>query len=391
MKKIIYLFTALSIALLFNACENDLPTIPIAKASEDGISFLNSSFATQYLLSEETENNIAERFIWSNADFGVPTNVMYELHASIDPTFESFDIVGTTVGNNLAVTVRQLLNFAQDLGLDDDPDTTTSSGAANNTGSIYFKVRGYIGGGTPNLVEIFSTIQKIDILWIEQTDVFVPDPPYYIVGDGTTANGWTFDDNVVLVEVESKIRTTRVALGYGTWGSAFSFFPEKDDWSVSYGFTYYDNNGYDIDPLLDDNGDGHFKFVGEAGVYQLTVNEQTRTIVLEPSTAYYIVGDATLANGWNFDDSVRLTETSAYIRTSTLELGYGTWGSAFSFFPTKDDWSTVYGYTYYADLDYSIDPLLADNGDGHFKFEGTQGNYTITLNELGKTIVLSPQ
>jgi hypothetical protein len=281
MKKIIYLFLIITIALSFNACENDLSTIPIAKASEDGISFLNSSFATQYLLSEETEENIAERFIWSNADFGVPTNVMYELQASSDPLFDSFEIVGTTAGNNLAVTVHQLLNFAFELGLDDDPDTTTSAGAPNNTGSVYFRVRGYIGGGTPNLVEIFSIIQKIDILLIEQTDVFVPGDPYYIVGDGTTANGWTFDDNVVLVETESKIRTTRVALGYGTWGSAFSFFPIKDDWTTVYGYTYYIEQGYSIDLLLDDNGDGNFKFVGTQGDYTLTLNELEKTIVLE--------------------------------------------------------------------------------------------------------------
>ncbi|WP_242156274.1 SusE domain-containing protein [Aestuariivivens sediminis] len=391
MKNIIYLLLAAAVLMTFNSCEDEFDPIQIVNPSEDGISFLNSSFSTQYLLSEDTEDNIAERFIWSRADFGVPTNIKYELQATTDAQFETFNLLGTTSTTNLAITVRQLLNFALDLGLDSDPETTDSSGAPNNTGSVYFRVRGLIGEGTPNLVEMYSAIQRIDIFWIEETTEFVPGEPYYIVGDGTTANGWTFDDNVVLVETESKIRTARLAMGYGQWGSAFSFYPGKDDWSTAYGYTYYAENGYDIDPLLEDNGDGHFKFVGTEGVYQLTVNAQERTIVLEPSVPYYIVGDASTANGWTFDDTVRLPETAAYIRQAVVSLGYGQWGSGFSFFPMKDVWDTQYGYTYFSELDYTIDPLLEDNGDGHFKFVGSEGNYEITIDALNKTIVLIAQ
>lgn len=391
MKNIIYLLIAVVTLTTLSACENEYDPIQIINPTEDSISFLNTSFATQYLLSEDTEDNIAERFIWSNADFGVPTNIKYELQASTDSQFETYDLLGATSTTNLAITVRQLLNFALDLGLDSDPETTTDTGEPNNVGSVYFRVRGLIGEGTPNLVDLFSETQRLDIFWIEVTDEFVPGEPYYIVGDGTTANGWTFDDNVVLPETESKIRTTRIALGYGTWGSAFSFYPGKDDWSTSYGYTHYSSNGYDIDPLLDDNGDGHFKFVGTEGVYQLTVNEQERTIVVEPSISYYIVGDGTTANGWTFDDSVRLPETSVYVRQAIVALGYGQWGSGFSFFPFKDVWDTVYGYTYFSDLGYTIDPLLEDNGDGHFKFVGDAGDFEVTINELDKTIVLVAQ
>ncbi|WP_299557388.1 SusE domain-containing protein [Seonamhaeicola sp.] len=391
MKNIFNFLVAVTMMVTLNSCDTEFDPIQIVDPTNDSVTFLNTSFAAQYLLSEDTEENIAERFIWSKADFGVPTNVMYELHASTDPLLESYELLGTTAGNNIAVTVRQLLNFAFVLGLDSDPETTDSNGDPNNTGSVYFRVRAAIGEGTPNLVEMFSDIQKIDMLWIEETSEFVPGEPFYIVGDGTTANGWTFDDNVTLDEIESKIRTARVALGYGQWGSAFSFYPEKDDWSVSYGYTHYADNGYNIDPLLEDNGDGHFKFVGTEGVYQLTVNEKDRTIVVEPSISYYIVGDGTTVNGWTFDDNVRMPETSAYIRQAIVALGYGQWGSAFSFYIAKDVWDPAYGYTFFSDLGYTIDPLLEDNGDGHFKFVGNEGDFEITINELDKTIVLVAQ
>lgn len=391
MKNIIYLLVTVLALFIFSACEDEIDPIQFLYPSEEGISFTNSSFSSEYLLSEDTEDNIAERFIWSSANFGVPTNVKYELHASIDSQFDSFDLVGSTTNNNLAITVRQLLNFALDLGLDSDPATTDSSGEPNNKGSVYFRVKGLIGEGTPEMVEIYSDSQRLDIFWIEENDEFIPGDPYYIVGDGTTANGWTFDDNVVLIETESKIRTARVAMGYGQWGSAFSFFPVKDDWSTAYGYTYYSDNGFDIDPLLEDNGDGHFKFVGTEGVYQLTVNSQDRTIVLEPSVTYYIVGDGSTANGWTFDDNVRLPETSAYVRQAIVALGYGQWGSGFSFFPFKDVWDMQYGYTYYSDLGYTFDALLEDNGDGHIKFVGDAGDYEVTINELDKTIVLIAQ
>src|SRR5690606_30501041 len=99
-----------AMALAFSvACENDdhVPEFTLKAASED-VAFQNE-FLAEYLLSDETPDNIAERFVWNPVDFGVPTEVSYQLEGSISENFDAdgayqFDS-GTLTTNNASVTV----------------------------------------------------------------------------------------------------------------------------------------------------------------------------------------------------------------------------------------------------------------------------------------------
>ena len=55
-----------------------------------------------------------------------------------------------------------------------------------------------------------------------------------------------------------------------------------------------------------------------------------------------------------------------------------------------DDWGSGLNYTYYKDAGYTIDANLedAEDTDHNFKFTGTDGIYTITINDNAKTIEL---
>ena len=175
MKNIKFLIFAFASLLIIHSCEEDNELIFVASPDADGIAFTNS-FSSEYLLSEETEDNIAERFVWNAPDFGAPTNVTYELSASIDPALANAEIVGSNNQTNIAVSVAQLLDFAEELGLDDDPNTTDADGNPNNVGSVYFRLRAFAGAGTGNNTEVISDIQTLNIKWLEKIDPGTCDP-----------------------------------------------------------------------------------------------------------------------------------------------------------------------------------------------------------------------
>ena len=165
MKKLILLFIAL---ISLNACSDDNSPVFVAKPDADGIEFTNA-FAANYLISQATKDNVADRFMWESADFGVATNITYELQGATKADFTNFKVVGTTSENNIAVTVGKLLDFAKELGLDDNPATTNADGTPNNTGQVYFRLRAT--AGTVGANETLSKAQVITIKWIERSDL----------------------------------------------------------------------------------------------------------------------------------------------------------------------------------------------------------------------------
>ncbi|MGY8909517.1 MAG: SusF/SusE family outer membrane protein, partial [Flavobacteriales bacterium] len=88
MKKLLLKSLAIIILITFYSCEEENAPILVAQPDVDGIIFTNS-FASNYLISEATKENIGDRLIWESADFGVTTNVTYEIQGSIDPTFST--------------------------------------------------------------------------------------------------------------------------------------------------------------------------------------------------------------------------------------------------------------------------------------------------------------
>ena len=117
-----------------------------------------NSFASNYILTSQVSANLAERFVWNDVDFSAPTTVTYELQGSASSDFSSFDVIGTTPENNLGVTVGQMLDLAEDAGLDNDPNTEMP-----NTGTVHFRVRAYAGSGEGNALQEMSEIVSLNV------------------------------------------------------------------------------------------------------------------------------------------------------------------------------------------------------------------------------------
>lgn len=385
MKNIVYRLIIVLAVINLNSCDDNEAPFFVAAPSGDGISFINT-FASEYLLSEAIEDNIADRFIWGEADFGTETNITYELQGSIDATFASFEEVGSTNETNLPILVSQLLGFAKQLGLDDDPATTQpGSDLPNNTGQIYFRLRAYLGTGGSNTEEMFSDIQSVNINWIETITESDACPSIFAVGEALTDIGWNFSpDGEVFCQNDILQRKFRF-----TNGTNFRFFEESGVWTSGLGYNYYIGEGYTIDTNLEavDDGDDNFVFVGESGIYTITINNIEKTIVVTPSGSLWAVGGA-VPGGWGFnDDTVEFVESAPDIWSASITLS----NDIFRFFQTFNVWDTNNNYAYYYDESYTINANFENDGSGdaNFKFIGTPGTYILTIDAVNKTITLN--
>jgi len=182
MKKIKILLVLIVAVLGFNSCEKD-ELVFTAKAPGE-FAFTNN-FLPQYVLTSATSANIGERFTWESQSFEVPVAVNYELQGSVTGDFTDLSIIGSTSGNDQAVTVGKLLSMAADAGLDNDPNTENP-----NTGDVYFRLRAYSGA---NAIETLSSVQTLTLFLPEIVDT----------GGGFAIASWGV-----------------VGSGYNDWGNA---------------------------------------------------------------------------------------------------------------------------------------------------------------------------
>jgi hypothetical protein len=381
MKKLTLLFIAFITLISLNACSDDNSPVFTAKPDVDGIVFTNS-FAPSYLISQATKDNVADRFVWESADFGVATNITYDLQGATNADFTDFKVVGTTSENNIAVTVAKLLEFAKDLGLDDKPETTNPDGTPNNTGQVYFRLRATAGTNGAN--ETLSETQVITIKVIETVAAGNGCPSLFAVGDALTDIAWNFKSEGEM-KCDNNVLKFKARFDAGN----FRFFEESGNWSSALGYSYYKEEGYTIDANLEDasDNDSNFKFVGTPGIYTLTIDNTNKTIVMTASTNLWAVGGA-VPGGWGFNtaSTVEFIEATPNIWSASIILS----NDVFRFFHIFNTWDTNNNFAFYEDAGYTIDPNFVNDGSGdaNFKFTGTPGAYKLTINGIDKTITL---
>ena len=215
-----------------------------------------------------------------------------------------------------------------------------------------------------------------------------PFPSLWTVGDAVPG-GWGFnDDTVEFTQTFSGIWTANLELNSGI----FRFFETYGTWDTNNNYGYYAAEGFDIDPNFENDGssDENFRFIGVPGAYTLTINANSKKIILEEFEALpsiWAVGDA-VPGGWGFnDDTVEFLQVSENIWTAEIALSNG---GIFRFFESFGTWDTNNNYAYYAGEGYAIDTNFSeqDAADNNFLFNGTTGLYTLTINGNDKTITL---
>jgi hypothetical protein len=292
------LFTFLIVNI--SSCEKEDYLIFTA-INQKEVKFQNE-FQDVYKISAQTSNNISERLVWNAPDFDAPTTVTYVVDFSINSDFSTIDMSsGDTSNNHLGVKVSSMLEFAETLGLDDDPSTTFSDGSPNNTGMVYARVTAYAGTSSSGANQS-STVSKTASMNIEVlenvgacTDATLSN--WGLVGSavngwGGTNRGFAAGNDVPFLSNGQDGMFRAVATLYD---GEFKI-REDNAWGLNYG-----DNG--ADGTLEQNG---ANIAISAGHYVIDFDAVNFTITITPAgTVWGVVGSATL-NGWGAAEDVKL-------------------------------------------------------------------------------------
>jgi len=292
------LFTFLIVNI--SSCEKEDYLIFTA-INQKEVKFQNE-FQDVYKISQQTSNNISERLVWNAPDFDAPTTVTYVVDISTNSDFSTIDMSsGDTSNNHLGLKVSSMLEFAETLGLDDDPSTTFSDGSPNNTGMVYARVTAYAGTSSSGANQS-STVSKTASMNIEVlenvgacTDAALSNWGLVgsaVNGGGGTNRGFAAGNDVPFLSNGQDGMFRAVATLYD---GEFKI-REDNAWGLNYG-----DNG--ADGTLEQNG---ANITISAGHYIIDFDAVNFTITITPAgTVWGVVGSATL-NGWGAAEDVKL-------------------------------------------------------------------------------------
>lgn len=393
MKKLSILGLFLIALISFNSCETDDDVVFVVNQGE--FAFTNT-FSAQYILTPIASQNLGERFTWNSPEVGVPTNISFQLQRSIIGDFTDAVTVGATAGNEIAITIGDLLVIAAQAGLDSDPETI-----APNTGNVSFRVRSIVGDGG---LETFSNTVALTLVLPEITDVapaICDTDQLFLVGAGVKFAGWSWDTPQVVNCSGNGVYTGNVALTNNVDGDGnFRFFTVATDWASGINFPGYANAGYTIDSRFEDaqDGDNNFLFTGASGLYFITVDDINKTITLDNPTPtgtcdldqLWAVGAGLPDAGWSWDTPIQFMCEGNGVYQGWVNLSPENDGN-FRFFNVATDWDSGTNYPGFISQGFTIDPLFQDamDGDNNFQFIGTAGQFFLIIDTINKTITLN--
>ncbi|MEM8508811.1 MAG: SusE domain-containing protein [Bacteroidota bacterium] len=293
----------ISLVVCLFSCEEDDNVNFILQEASEAIEFTNT-FSATYLLSNETSANIAERLVWNPVSFGQPTVITYTLEGSADNT--SFEQISSTTETNVAVTVGRLLQFAEDMGLDNDPNTDDGSGNPNNTGVVYLRVNAAPGDGSAsNSPTTVSEVVQLNISIIELQEQMDPglDPitvsAFGLVGDLINEFGGNDTPDIPLYTRGDGVHFA--AFNNPGEGSLFKI-RENNDWTLP-------NYGPGSEPGTLSTDSGFDNLIFPAGdILIISVDLNNLTISVETGDSWGVVGDVINDFGGTGDPDIRLTE-----------------------------------------------------------------------------------
>ena len=267
----------LTLFLSFTSCEED-DSLEFVAAPQGEFEFTNT-FLSEYSLPAEssTNDNIGVIFSFNPANFDVPTNVSYELQSSVLGDFSDATIVPTlsNANNQIEVSIGELKLLAEAYEI-----------PVPGMGDLNFRVRAFVGDPI-STTEKFTPIQSITVNLLEPQTGVVVNCEYdqlWLVGAGVPDAGWGWDSPVQLYCLGSGAYGANVNFASTADSNNFRFFSDATlEWdSPSFNYTYYENEGYAIDPDLVDamDGDNNFAYIGADGYRGIVIDTINKTITL---------------------------------------------------------------------------------------------------------------
>ncbi len=350
MKKIkILTILFLSVIGLFSCTDDNASLTYIAKPA--GNFAFSNAFLSEYVLEPTSSGNVGERFFWNTPDFGVQTNITYELQKSITGDASDVEVIGSTINNDISISIGKLLKYAKEAGLDNDPSTP-----APDTGTVSFRVRAYVGDAA-STTEQFTDFVALTVVLPENvpTGTGFSVTTWGVVGSGY--NNWG-------AFLDSPFYTTSdpdVLVAYVTLVDGEIKFRDDNAWALNYGDT-------GADGVLDAGGDN---IAVTAGTYKITFNTSTLAYSIDPFS-WGIVGSG--YNDWGATPDGKFYYDYT---TDTFKVGIKLKDGEIKF-RLNNDWGTNFG-------DTGADGTLEAGGDN---IAVTAGFYTASLDLNANTYTL---
>ena len=328
----------LSLFVGFTSCETDDDLEFVA--APQGDFELTNTFLSDYVLPAEssTDNNIGAIFAFNPADFGIQTNVSYELQSSVMGDFTDATIVPTlsNANNQIEVSIGTLKTLAEEYGI-----------IAPDSGNLNFRVRAFPGDASSS-TEMFTPTQQITVTLLEASSggSGVELSTWGVVGSGY--NNWgAFSDSPFYTTSQSNVFVAYVTLVDGEIK-----FRENNDWGNNFGDT-------GADGTLDAGGDN---IAVTAGTYKIMLDLNANTYTME-EYSWGVVGSG--FNDWGATPDARFSYD--YV-SNTFKVGVKLLDGEIKF-RKNNDWGENFG-------DTGVDGTLDAGGDN---IAVSAGFYIITL------------
>ncbi len=362
---------------LFSGCTEDENQVYLSVNPEKPVLQLPEN-GEAYIISEATgENNIA--FKWSSADYGVPTEVTYKLQADKDGGDFSNPIELGETTNNFISLKSSVVNSM----------LVRNDFEAEKPVIVLLRVTASLAS---NSAIIASEAIETNFTLYKLADPNDDGSRIYMVG-GAVPAGWNPSDAVEMVNIAPNVyrATTTFAV------ERFRFLGQKDWDPIKYIFPdftgYVDSNFENARQDDREDGDENLWFKGTPGDYTITVDLNTKSIILDAAHAddnsrIYIVGAGVPDAGWDPGKAVEMVNIAPNVYQTITEFAL----DRFRFLGQKDWGPTSYNFPFFSGgVSSNLENALQadrEDGDQNLWFKGTEGKHIITVDLGNKTVTI---
>lgn len=353
MKSIKSLLVLFSAILITSCTTDDVEDRPVIEAIDAPV-LVSPTNGAIYNLSVENKSSLAERFVWSDADFGGDVEINYAVQMDIagNEFASPVELGSVNSENQLAVSVETLNGAALSLG-------------AEPFAAVPYEVRVKASVGS---MEMLSNSIPITV-----SAYTTEAPKVYVVGsflfDSGYGDNWTPANAVPLAAAGFGETKFEGFVNIAQENAEFKILPTNTSFDGDYGDTG-ENNG-DFSGTIEQTDEVNAGTPDKtAGYYFVKVDTDALTYSLD-KTSWAVTGSAT-PNGWPGDDAVATADQDMTYNADTKvwEIDVNLVAGEYKF-RANDAW------------DFNIGK--DNNGDGSLDFNGdnfavdTEGNYHIEL------------
>lgn len=350
MKNITKSLIALFAVFAISCSSDDVEDRPVIVGQDAPIMSAPTS-GSAYVLAFENAPNLAERFVWTSANYGQSVAVNYTIEIDVAGNeFAAPESLGSVIGQNqLSVSVETL------------------NGAVLSLGASPFVETNYEVRVKASVNETFEAMYS-NVATISVTAYTTSLPKIYVVGSFLEASGygsnWTASNGVPLAASGFGETDYEGYVYINDAAAQFKFLPTNIDFAGDYGDTGSSDGSFS--GTIEQEGEVNAGLpTAEAGYYLVKVDTESLTYSLRKQT-WRIIGAAT-PGGWDNDTDL------------TYDPATKKWSAVMALSPGEFKFRANQNWGDNADnLGTGEEGFLAFNG-GNIMFEGTAGTYTVTL------------